>query len=79
MKFQIFLLVPVAEETGLKLALSDAPKTGFLAAEPIYFYGFNSFLAKGDLSSTDNLASSLDPYQDRQNVGPDLDPNHLVL
>ena len=27
----IFLLVSVAEETGLKLALSDTPRTGFLA------------------------------------------------
>ena len=25
------------------------------------------------------FANSLDPDQDRQNVGPDLDPNHLTL
>ena len=25
------------------------------------------------------FANSLDPDQDRQNVGPDLDPNHLQL
>ena len=25
------------------------------------------------------IASSLDPDQDRQNVGPDLDQNHLTL
>ena len=25
------------------------------------------------------FATSLDPDQDRQNVGPDLDPNHLTL
>ena len=31
-----FLLVSVAEETGLKLALSDTPKTGFFAEMPIY-------------------------------------------
>ena len=31
----IFLLVSVAEETGLKLTLSDIPKTGFLATRPI--------------------------------------------
>ena len=24
------------------------------------------------------FANSLDPDQDRQNVGPDLDPNHLT-
>ena len=31
----IFLLVSVAEETGLSLALSETPKTGFLATWPI--------------------------------------------
>ena len=25
------------------------------------------------------FANSLDPYQDRQNVSPDLDPNSLTL
>ena len=34
-KFSIFLLVSVAEETGLPLALSETPKTGFLATKPI--------------------------------------------
>ena len=33
-KISIFLLVSVAEETGLKLALSETPKTGFLATRP---------------------------------------------
>ena len=28
-EFSIFQLVSIAEETGLKLALSDTPKTGF--------------------------------------------------
>ena len=31
------------------------------------------------VSSADNLASSLDPDQAQQNVGPDLDPNCLIL
>ena len=31
----IFKLDPVAEETGLSLALSETPKTGFLATRPI--------------------------------------------
>ena len=31
----IFQLVSVAEETGLKLALLETPKTGFLATLPI--------------------------------------------
>ena len=33
------------------------------------------------LSSADDLknVNSLDPDQVRQNVGPDLDPNHLTL
>ena len=34
-EISIFKLVSVAEETGLKLALSDTPKTGFLASRPI--------------------------------------------
>ena len=29
--------------------------------------------------STDNFANSLDPDQDRQKVGPDLEPNSLTL
>ena len=32
----IFYLVSVAEETGLKLSLSETPKTGFVATQPIY-------------------------------------------
>ena len=33
-EISIFWLVTVAEETGLKLALSDTPKTGFTASRP---------------------------------------------
>ena len=33
--YLIFLLVSVAEETNLKLSLSDTLKTGFLATRPI--------------------------------------------
>ena len=29
--------------------------------------------------SPDTLSKSLDQNQDRKNVGPDLDPNHLIL
>ena len=32
-----FSLVSVAEEIDLKLALSETPKTGFVAARPIYY------------------------------------------
>ena len=35
-EISIFYLVSAAEETGLKLALSETPKTGFLATRPIY-------------------------------------------
>ena len=39
-----------------------------------------SFLAYGDFSCLlITFANSLDPDQDRQNVGPDLDPNYLTL
>ena len=38
MKFQIsiFELVSVAEETGLNLALSETPKTGFVTSRSIF-------------------------------------------
>ena len=35
-EISIFQLVSVAEENGLKLALLETPKTGFLAARPTY-------------------------------------------
>ena len=34
-EISIFYLVSVAEETGLKIALSETPKTCFLAMRPI--------------------------------------------
>ena len=43
---------------------------------------FNSFLARLDfchLLLTVVFANSLDPDQNQQNVGPDLDPNSLTL
>ena len=40
-EISIFWLVSVAEETGLKLALSETPKTGFVATRPIYYFAFN--------------------------------------
>ena len=36
-EISIFKLVCVAEQAGLKLALSETPKTGFLATRPILF------------------------------------------
>ena len=33
-EFSIFKLVSVAEETDLKLALTETPKTGYLATRP---------------------------------------------
>ena len=41
------------------------------------YLSVNSFLASSLLLFT--FANSLDPDQDRQNVGPDLDPNCLTL
>ena len=35
-EISIFQIVSVAEETFLKLALSETPKTGFLATRPIF-------------------------------------------
>ena len=34
-EISLFLLVSVAEETGLSPALSETPKTGFVATKPI--------------------------------------------
>ena len=43
-------------------------------------YMFNSLLACDDFCRVLIIfAKSLDPDQDRHNVGPDLDPNHLTL
>ena len=40
----------------------------------------NSLFVSGDLYRLlMSFANSLDPDQDRQNVGPDLDPNRLTL
>ena len=35
-EISLFYLVSVAEETGLSLALSETPKTGFLTSRPKY-------------------------------------------
>ena len=41
---------------------------------------FNSSFASGDFCPLlITFANSLNPYQDQQNVCPDLDPNHLTL
>ena len=41
---------------------------------------FNSFLASGDFCHLLIIfVIGLDPDQDRQNVHPDPDPNHLTL
>ena len=40
-EMSIFWLVSVAEETGLSLALSETPKTGFLATRPISYLSFS--------------------------------------
>ena len=41
---------------------------------------FNSLAANGDFCRLlITFANSLDPDQDRQKVGPDLDPNCLTL
>ena len=39
----------------------------------------NSFFASGDCRLLITIANSLDQDQDRHNVGPDLDPNCLIL
>ena len=45
-EISIVWLVSVAEETSLSLALSETPKTGFLAIRPIYKSGKTCSLAR---------------------------------
>ena len=53
----------------LSIPLASLPGITFL----------NSFLASGDFCSTlITFANSLDPDQDQQNAGPDLDQNCLT-
>ena len=53
----------------------DHPKKAVSIASVI-----TSFLATGDFCRLPiTFANSLDPDQDRQNVGPDLNPNCLTL
>ena len=42
-------------------------------------FNVNTFLASGFYSLLITFANSLYPDQDRQNVGPDLDPNYLTI
>ena len=43
-------------------------------------YYLNSFLARGDFSRLlITFAKSLDPDQDQQSIGPDQDPNRLII
>ena len=37
-EISIFCIVSVAKETGLSLALSETPKTGFVTTRPICFF-----------------------------------------
>ena len=49
-EISIFKLVSVAEEAGLHLALSETPKTGFIAMRPIlYTLFYVSFLQMSKL------------------------------
>ena len=43
-EFSILLLVSVAKKIGLKLALTDTPKTGFLTSRPIQHQCHNIYL-----------------------------------
>ena len=51
-----------------------------LLAKYVVALGFNSFLASNNFRHLLIMfANSLDPDQDGQIFGPDLDPNHLLL
>ena len=61
MKFSIFQLVSVAEETGLKLALLETPKTGFVATRPIIFFYTDHFVIAYSVDPGKMYGSSLSP------------------
>ena len=46
-EISLFLLVAVAEEIGVCLALSKTPKTCFLVSMPIHDYPFHAFEVTG--------------------------------
>ena len=50
-EISLFHLVSVAEETGLSPALSETPKTGFLATRPVWFlvWAFCAICNESDL------------------------------
>ena len=63
-----------------KLLVSPENKVGLPLAyqKLIHFVWPNSFLDRCDFCRLPiTFANSLDPDQDRQNVGPGLDPNHF--
>ena len=43
------------------------------------FFNNNKNKTQEHYKSVKKFANSLDPYQDRQSVGPDLDPNYMCL
>ena len=51
-EISIFHLVPVAEQSGLSLALSETPKTGFLTTRPIFAstYSIRQFFFSSTMS-----------------------------
>ena len=56
------------------------PKHGALGPLDSCICMLNSFLASSNFNHLlIAFANSLDPDKDRQNVSPDLDPNHLTL
>ena len=62
----------------------ESRKSSFLKIQLMYqlfvMSKFNSFLASGKFCNLLIIfTNSLEPDQDRQNVGPDLDPNCLTL
>ena len=68
---EIWYPFPMADN----LALEDGLKEGMHIS-----YDFNSFFARSEFCCPlITFANSLDPDQDGQNIGPDLDSNHLTL
>ena len=55
-EISIFLLVSVAEETGLSFVLSETPKTSFLTSRPIYYHACDGLTLPDNLIMPENCS-----------------------
>ena len=71
-EISIFLLVSVAEETGLKLALWETPKTGFVAQRPIFSNVMLWHPNQGSINNDEILTFSSKKKKNKNNFRPEF-------